>query len=107
VLREPEPVAAGTRLVFPDFALRHRHDPSRHWLVEILGFWTPEYVERKLALYRAARLPNLILCIDEARGCGEGDLPPGARVLRFRRRVDAAAVRRLVATTTSSTTASP
>ena len=53
-------------------------------------------MERKLALYRAARLPNLILCIDEDRACGEGDLPPGARVLRFRRRVDAAAVRRLV-----------
>ena len=96
VLREPEPVAAGASLVFPDFALQHRYDPSRRWLVEIVGFWTPEYLSRKLALYRAAHLANLILCIDENRACGEGDLPDGALVLRFRRHVDAAAVRQLV-----------
>ena len=96
VLREPEPLAAGSALVFPDFALQHRHVPSRRWLLEIVGFWTPEYLTRKLALYRAARVPNLILCIDEERACADGDLPAGARVVRFRRRVDAAAVRRLV-----------
>ena len=96
VLREPEPVAAGSTLVFPDFALQHRHAPLRRWLLEIVGFWTPEYLTQKLALYRAARVPNLILCIDQDRACADGDLPAGALVVRFRRRVDAAAVRRLV-----------
>lgn len=96
VLREPEAVAAGATLVFPDFALQHRHDSSRRWLLEIVGFWTPEYLSRKLALYRSARLPNLILCIDEARACAEGDLPGGAAVVRFRRRIDPEAVRQLV-----------
>jgi len=96
VLREPEPVAAASTLVFPDFALQHRHDPSRRWLLEIVGFWTPEYVTRKLALYRVARVRNLILCLDETRACAEEDLPEGALIVRFRRRVDAAAVRRLV-----------
>jgi predicted nuclease of restriction endonuclease-like RecB superfamily len=57
-----------------------------------MGFWTPEYVARKLALYRDARVANLILCIDEARNCAEADLPAGALVVRFRRRVDPAAV---------------
>ena len=56
-------------------------------MLEIVGFWTPEYLGRKLALYRRAGLPNLILCIDEERQCADGDLPLGARVLRFRRRV--------------------
>jgi len=56
-------------------------------MLEIVGFWTPEYLDRKLALYRRAGLPNLILCIDEERQCADGDLPVGARVLRFRRRV--------------------
>jgi len=65
-----------------------------------VGFWTPDYVARKLALYRSAGLSNLILCIDEQRNCAEADLPPGARVLRYRRRVDAAAVLRAIETTT-------
>ena len=69
------------------------------WLLEIVGFWTPGYVARKLALYRSARLSNLILCIDEDRNCAEADLPSGALVVRFRRRVDAAAVLRMVETT--------
>jgi predicted nuclease of restriction endonuclease-like RecB superfamily len=96
VLREPEPVAADRTLVFPDFALQHRSDPGRRWLLEIMGFWTPEYVARKLALYRDARVANLILCIDEARNCAEADLPAGALVVRFRRRVDPAAVLRAI-----------
>jgi hypothetical protein len=38
-------------------------------------------------LYRRVGLPNLILCIDDQRQCADGDLPAGARVLRFRRHV--------------------
>jgi predicted nuclease of restriction endonuclease-like RecB superfamily len=96
VLREPEPASAAGTLIFPDFALQHRRDTARRWLLEIVGFWTPDYVARKLALYRRACLANLILCIDDERNCAEEELPAGARVLRFRRRVDAAAVLRLL-----------
>jgi predicted nuclease of restriction endonuclease-like RecB superfamily len=92
VVREPEPVKAGTVLLFPDFALQHRIQAERRWLLEIVGFWTPEYLARKLSLYRRAGLANLILCIDEDRRCTEDDLPPGASVFRFRRRVDVDAV---------------
>jgi uncharacterized protein len=73
-----------------------RANPARRWLLEIVGFWTPEYVARKLARYRSARLPNLILCIDEDRNCSNADLPPSARVVRYRRRVDPTAVLRMV-----------
>jgi uncharacterized protein len=97
VVREPEPVAVAGTLIFPDFALVHRHDATRRWLLEIVGFWTPDYVARKLALYRNAGLPNLILCIDEARNCAAEELPAGAHVIRFHRRVNAAAVLRLLA----------
>jgi len=102
VIREPEPIAATGTLIFPDFAVQHRSDPTRRWLLEIVGFWTPDYVERKLRLYRSARLSNLILCIDEGRNCAEADLPSGARVVRYRRRVDAAAVLRVIETTSCS-----
>lgn len=95
VVREPEPVRAGAGLIFPDFALQHRHHGWR-WLLEIVGFWTPEYVARKLALLRAARLANLILCVDESRNCAREDLPPSTRVVRFRRRIDAGHVLRLI-----------
>lgn len=95
VLREPEAVPAGGALVFPDFALEHRHD-GRRWLVEILGFWSPDYVTRKLAGLRAASIPNLLLCIAEDRNCAESELPSLARVVRYRRRIDAAAVLRVI-----------
>jgi uncharacterized protein len=96
VVREPEPISADGTLIFPDFALQHRANPARRWLLEIVGFWTPEYVARKLARYRSARLPNLILCVDEDRNCSNADLPPSARVVRYRRRVDPTAVLRMV-----------
>jgi hypothetical protein len=96
VIREPEPIVAAGTLIFPDFALQHRTDPARRWLLEIAGFWTPDYVARKLALYRSARVPSLIFCIDEERNCSEADLPSRARVIRYRRRVDPAAVLRVI-----------
>lgn len=92
LVREPEPVAAGRTLIFPDFSLQHRIHEHRRVLVELCGFWTPEYLANKLARLREASAQNLILCIDEDRACVASDLPPNWPVLRFRRRVDAAAV---------------
>jgi predicted nuclease of restriction endonuclease-like RecB superfamily len=94
--REPQPVAADGALIFPDFAVEHRSDPDRRWLIEIVGFWTPDYLEKKLARLRAAGLERLILCVDEGRACAEGELPQGARLVRFHRRIDAAAVLALI-----------
>jgi predicted nuclease of restriction endonuclease-like RecB superfamily len=95
LLREPTAFAIGSSLVFPDFELRHRVT-GESWLLEIVGFWTTDYVNKKLAALREARIENLILCIDEARGCGEEELPGDARVVRFRRSIDAKAVLALV-----------
>jgi predicted nuclease of restriction endonuclease-like RecB superfamily len=81
-------------IIFPDFLLRHRFQPDRQFLVEVVGFWTPAYLQRKLSLLRAAKLDNLILCLDQERGCADGDLPTEARVVRFRRHIDPIAVLR-------------
>jgi predicted nuclease of restriction endonuclease-like RecB superfamily len=83
-------------LIFPDFALQHRSDPGQRWLLEIVGFWTPDYVARKLALDQKARMGNLILCIDEARSCASGDFQTGTKVVSFRRRVNPADVLRAI-----------
>ena len=92
VLREPAPLRAHDAWVFPDFLLRHRTIAGRECLLEIVGFWTQEYLRKKLAQMRAITAPRLILCIDEARGCSPGELPQGTILVPFRRRIDAAAV---------------
>lgn len=88
IVREPEPVPADGALIFPDFALVNRQDPNDRWLLEIMGFWTADYVEKKLRRLRSAGLQRLILCIDVQRNCGSDELPTEAHVLRFKRRVD-------------------
>ena len=89
LIREPEPFDAGGALVYPDFLLVCRDDPRRRWYLEIAGFWTAEYLSRKLARYRRVRLCNLVLAIDADRGCSEAEFPAGAAVIRYRRRVKA------------------
>ena len=90
--REPEPIEADGTLIFPDFALWSRRRPDRRWLLEIVGFWTPDYLRRKLARLRTARLSNLVLCIDADRNCTEEELPPGAPVIRYRRKIEVSEV---------------
>ncbi len=92
LVREPEPVRAGERLIFPDFALFRHQRPEKRWLLEIVGFWTAEYLAGKLRALRAARIDNLILCIDQERNCSEQQLPGNAIVVPYRRRIDPAAV---------------
>jgi predicted nuclease of restriction endonuclease-like RecB superfamily len=92
IVREPEPVVVDETYIFPDFALQCRTDPRRRWLVEIVGFWTPDYLEKKLDRLRRAGRRDLVLCVDASLACADVDLPPNTPVIRFRRRVDAAAV---------------
>jgi predicted nuclease of restriction endonuclease-like RecB superfamily len=97
IVREPAAVALPRGgLLFPDFLLRDRQRTANAWLLEIAGFWTPDYVRRKLEGYREARLPNLILCVDADRNVSAGELPEDARVIRYRRRVDAREVLNIV-----------
>ena len=78
--------------MFPDFELVHRREPSRRWLLEIVGFWTADYLVEKLRRLRLARLDRLILCIDERRQCRDLALPDDARLVRYRTKVDPRAV---------------
>jgi uncharacterized protein len=96
LVREPVAVAVGPHLVFPDFELRRRLGGGAPWLVEIVGYWTPEYLEKKFARLSAARIDRLILCVDETRGCARGDMPQEAHIVRYKRRVDARAVLAIV-----------
>ena len=58
--REDEVLLLGDSVMIPDFAFTHKED-GRRALVEIVGFWHPEYLRRKLEKVRAARRDDLIL----------------------------------------------
>ena len=88
LIREPEPLRAGDHLIFPDFAIYHRRDPTRRALLEIVGFWTPRYLQAKLERLRAAGAPDLILCVDDSLNCTNDAWADLRHVVRFKRRID-------------------
>lgn len=59
--RETTPVTVGEELFLPDFTLRHAD--GREALIELVGFWTPEYLEAKARKVTAAHLDHLILVV--------------------------------------------
>jgi predicted nuclease of restriction endonuclease-like RecB superfamily len=87
--REANAIDVGNRLFFPDFTLRRDGDLV---LVEIVGFYTPEYLRSKLEALRAARSHMMIVCIDESLACADGAGEIVGKVLRYERRVDARAL---------------
>lgn len=88
LVREPEPVESGGALIFPDFAVVHRRDPARRFLLEIVGFWTPDYLREKFERLRAPTQTRLVLCIDRGLNCSTADLPAHARVVWFHKRIE-------------------
>jgi len=88
IARETAALQIGGRVFFPDFGLTRG---SSRVLVEIVGYYTPEYLESKLRTFREARLESMIVCIDETLDCGDEQVVAGA-VLRYRQRVDAVAL---------------
>jgi uncharacterized protein len=96
LVREPAPSAAADGLLFPDLELVHRRDPARRWLLEIAGFWTRDYLDRRLEQLRTANIDRLIVCVDEHKRCGREQAPSSPRLLCYRRRIDPAAVLALI-----------
>lgn len=82
--REDEVILLGDTVMIPDFALTHRKD-GRRAVIEIVGFWHPEYLRRKVEKVRAARRRNLILLVYEGVNLAENALQdvPG-EVLYFK-----------------------
>jgi predicted nuclease of restriction endonuclease-like RecB superfamily len=65
----------GAEVMIPDFAIEHPN--GRRVILEIVGFWTPEYLTEKLEKIRAADVDNLVLAVSERLGCAEEDLRLG------------------------------
>jgi predicted nuclease of restriction endonuclease-like RecB superfamily len=95
-VRDAQPIEAGARLLFPDIELTRPGDPDRRWLLERVGFWTPQYLEEKCADYASAGVVRLILCVDERMRCGEGDAPSGIAIVWHRGSVSPEAIWQVV-----------
>jgi predicted nuclease of restriction endonuclease-like RecB superfamily len=76
--REPEPLAVdrGTRLMIPDFAFDYRPtganaDGGLRVFFEVMGFWTPAYVEKKLGQLAGVEDVELLVAVDESLAVAE------------------------------------
>jgi len=70
LVREPEPLEAGRRVMIPDFVFEHAHADFRVFF-EIMGFWTPAYVEKKLDQLAEVEGVEMLVAVDESLGVSE------------------------------------
>ncbi|MEJ7714059.1 MAG: DUF790 family protein [Pyrinomonadaceae bacterium] len=86
-----EVIDLGEAAFIPDFVFRHRD--GREVYLEVLGFWTPRYLEQRLKEFEHSQTKNFLLAAwDELRGSRDplARVPP--HTIIFKRNLDAAAV---------------
>jgi predicted nuclease of restriction endonuclease-like RecB superfamily len=88
VTPRPPPIAAGASLVCPDAVLEFAGHAT---YLELIGFWTIEFLHNKLALYQRAGIDDVVFCIDESRGCTKERLPTSLPIVRYTKHMTAAA----------------
>jgi predicted nuclease of restriction endonuclease-like RecB superfamily len=67
LVREDDIFDLGAEVMIPDFAIEH--PDGRRAILEIVGFWTPEYLESKLAKIRQVEADNFVLAVSERLDC--------------------------------------
>ncbi len=72
IQREAELMDLGDSVVVPDFTFTH--PDGRKVSLEIVGFWTPEYIEKKFR--KLARVPstNFIIALSNTLNCSRSEL---------------------------------
>ncbi len=71
LVREDDVLDLGAEVMLPDFAIEH--PDGQRVVFEIVGFWTPEYLDEKLAKIREADQDNLIIAVSERLDCSAED----------------------------------
>ena len=83
LVREGDVLDLGPEVMLPDFALEH--PDGRRAILEIVGFWTPEYLSEKVEKIRTAEVDDLVLAVSERLDCASSDFGATAdRVLWFK-----------------------
>jgi predicted nuclease of restriction endonuclease-like RecB superfamily len=85
--REDELILVGDTVMIPDFSFTHRQD-GRRALLEIVGFWHPNYLRRKLEKVRQAGRKDLILLVYKSANVAEEEFEAASagEVLTFVRK---------------------
>ena len=81
--REPEPLTAGRGVFIPDFIFRKGGAKA---YLEIVGFWTPEYLERKIKKLQQLSQVDIMVAVDENLACSKLQLLEG-NVIYYKRTV--------------------
>ena len=83
--REDEVIPLGDTVMIPDFSFTHVKD-GRRALLEIVGFWHPNYLRRKVEKLRQAGRKDLIVLVYEGVKCSQEDLEIPGEVLFFKKK---------------------
>lgn len=85
LVREPELLLLQDTVMIPDFAVQHIQDPQRKILIELVGFWKPDYLKRKLRKLQEARCAEMLVLVYEGLGVSKEDFKGvKSQVLFFR-----------------------
>ena len=63
MVRESEIILLDDTVMIPDFELIDTHDENRRILIELVGFWHPQYLRRKIEKVHAANCAHLLLLV--------------------------------------------
>jgi len=63
--REPEPVIAGNNVLIPDFSFERQ---GAKLYMEVVGFWTTEYLTRKIEKLKKTK-ERMLIAVDESLSC--------------------------------------
>ena len=83
LVREDDVFDLGDEVMIPDFAIEH--PDGRRVVLEIVGFWTPEYLDAKLEKIQKVDAENFVLAVSEQLSCANEAFESAAdRVLWFK-----------------------
>ncbi len=91
--REPEPLITGQQVIIPDFSFER--EGSKLYM-EVVGFWTKEYLQRKIAKLKKAK-EQILVAIDENLVCErltKLEKQHGLNILYYRKEIPLAPVLR-------------
>jgi predicted nuclease of restriction endonuclease-like RecB superfamily len=86
LVREPDPVIAEDKALIPDFMFEKY---NRRVYLEIVGFWTKEYLERKLQKLIAStgKSIDMLIAVNEELACAKLSSLPKDKIILYRNEV--------------------
>lgn len=88
--REAEFLHAGQKTFVPDFVFRHTN--GRTAFLEIVGFWTPEYLQSRLQTHTVFANAPILLAIHESTHHHFQDIVPTGKVIPYKTAISVKAV---------------